>query len=71
MSNSYRYVRGTLAVSENGTYAYLPHSCDEWMIGSKEAALELVGDLQEFIDGVYLGQERTAVSKAFDAGEEG
>lgn len=28
---------------------YLPHSCDEWIIGTKENAEQLIQDLQELI----------------------
>ncbi len=27
----------------------LPHSCDEWVIGGKEEALQLIADLQELL----------------------
>lgn len=30
--------------------AYLPHSCDEWVIGNKEAVEVLIADLQEILE---------------------
>lgn len=33
-----------------GLGAYLPHSCDEWEIGGREAIEALIADLQEALD---------------------
>lgn len=30
--------------------AYLPHSCDEWIIGGRENIKALIADLQEMLD---------------------
>ena len=32
-----------------GGLIYLPHSCDEWVIGTKEDAEQLIADLQQAI----------------------
>jgi hypothetical protein len=31
--------------------AYLPHSCDQWVIGGPEEVKLLISDLREFLDG--------------------
>jgi hypothetical protein len=53
MSTSYQYVKGALKVSEDGVYCELPHSCDEWNIGTVADAIELIEDLEEFVAGTY------------------
>ncbi len=32
------------------TGAYLPHSCNEWVIGDKDAIRALIADLQKLLD---------------------
>lgn len=34
------------------TIFYLPHSCDEWVIGSVEDAKKLIADLTKLIDSL-------------------
>lgn len=31
---------------------YLPHSCDEWVIGKKENIILLINDLQEILNDI-------------------
>jgi len=35
-------------MAEPGEF-YLPHSCDEWVIGTREQAEQLIADLQELL----------------------
>jgi len=32
-----------------GDWFYLPHSCDEWVIGTEEEARRLIADLEELL----------------------
>lgn len=34
---------------KEGKIAYLPHSCDEWIIGNKAAVVELIAELQAIL----------------------
>lgn len=47
------YKKGEVQVGAEGAYLrgeiYLPHSCDEWVIGTKEDAEQLIADLQELL----------------------
>lgn len=38
--------------------AYLPHSCDEWLIGGKEQIKDLIEDLQEALKKFVEVEER-------------
>lgn len=39
---------GQTAYLEDGTI-FLPHSCDEWVIGGPEEAQQLIADLQQIL----------------------
>ena len=34
---------------KTGLFVYLPHSCDEWLIGGKEQIKYLIEDLEEIL----------------------
>ncbi len=40
---------------ENRMCIYLPHSCNEWVIGGKAQALQLIEDLQKLIEEHFEG----------------
>ena len=54
MYGEYRVEVGDVMDSSTGDYKnfyaiYLPHSCDEWVIGGKAEARQLIVDLEEAI----------------------
>ena len=51
VTNVLRYRKGTLRLRRG--WCYLPHSCDEWIVGDKEVAQELIDDLLLFINDEY------------------
>ena len=66
------YEKGLLAVSECGmdcrteggydwdkthVYAWLPHSCDHWIVGGKQEIQWLIDDLKEALSKVEGGVE--------------
>ena len=56
------YKRGGVRVSndpgyEKGWWIYLPHRCDQWLIGGPDQAYALIEDLRVAID-VHAKKER-------------
>jgi len=65
MSQVEKYTKGTLKVASGGNLededfdycflpkgtVYLPHSCDEWVVGGPDEAKALIADLQLYLDG--------------------
>ncbi len=45
----YEEERDTIYGNKIKANIYLPHSCDEWVIGGKEEVLQLIEDLHEII----------------------
>ena len=35
-----------------GLYAFLPHSCDEWIIGTEANVRQMIDDLTEILEGM-------------------
>lgn len=66
------YEAGTLRISKVQVYdsrsdetypkgcIYLPHSCDNWMIGGQADAENLLADLHAFLAGDYVPKEEEA-----------
>lgn len=58
MSNIYKYMPGMLRPGPRlkGTWS-LPHSCDDWILGTTDNLKDLVQDLQAAINGTYTYDE--------------
>ncbi len=61
------YIKGELSIGDeeesegwdNGLLRtiYLPHSCDEWVIGGRAEAEALIEDIRELLDKHFAGKE--------------